>query len=147
MSDLLKIVAFSILLFMFTHCGPNSGTETSTCTPNVIDSGLQLYVSALNTNTYQMQLCAAPGSSKVFTVYGAAAAAALADDGSLNTSLSKREPVHISINGGVTGSSFQITFNSTDNYFAIFQDRSFGSGEYVLDSSNILVHAHRLPGR
>lgn len=131
--------------FILTHCGP--GTSTGNCTPNVIDSGLQLKVTALgsNANAYSFELCApASSSSAVYTVYGGTTESSVSPSGiSINAAWRNQQ-----ITGATSpGNTFQVTFTSSDNYFAIYQDQKQSDGTYALSTTTIMVAPRKIPGR
>lgn len=140
LDQVLKLAALLFVIVLFLHCGVEQSGTTS-CSPNVIDSGLQVSMEAYSagSNTYSVTLCSnSQPSSAVYSVYGAH------DESDVNSQAAIRLANITATNS--SGASFQVTFKSSDNYFAIYQDKNMGS-YYVLDFSQVMVSPHRLPGR
>lgn len=135
-------LALGCSILFFLGCGQqNQSSSATSCTPNVNDTGLQLLVVNLGSNTYSFTLCAPSNPASVYTVYGATDIASL-QTGSINVNASWRQ---MSITGtNSTGKSFQVTFHGSDNAFAIYQDVSNGSGGYNLDSTKPMVSPRAL---
>lgn len=145
---LYKFVILVLAVGLETHCGPGTSgnSQNVACTPNVIDSGLQLFVAPLNpgSNIYAFTLCSqAQTQSGVYSVYGGMDTPSVTD-GTMSLSGAKRV-THIST-ATSPGTSFQVTFKSTDLYFSIYED-SFDGSQYRMNSQTALVSAHPLPGR
>jgi hypothetical protein len=141
---LLGTVLLASTILLLNDCGPGSG-QTGPCVPNIISSGMQLYVKPITSgsNVYTMQLCDDPNPAGVFSVYAGINSSDVTQ-GTIDTAASIRQQ---SITQATSaGSTFQVTFHSSDNYFAIYLDRAFGSG-YVPDSSIMLVDPHSIPFR
>lgn len=122
-------------------CGPNQGSNE--CGANVVDVGMQLKVTALSSNVMKFTLCADIDSSTVYTVYGGTSESSVAQ-ASINVNASWRNPPHITSTTAV-GNSFQVTFQGSDNFFAIYEDVSDGMGGHTLSSATVLVNARELP--
>lgn len=143
------ILAFASLTLLVTRCGPggygNGNNGYSYCTPNVINAGMQLLVQPLvaGSNIYSMTLCSDAAPQAVFTVYGGVSESSVTL-GTINVNAAMRSP-HIS-DALSAGTTFQVTFQSSDNYFAIYQD-VFSGANYVFDASSPMITPHRLPGR
>ena len=123
-----------------TACAPES--SNSSCTPNVIESGYQLKVTALSSTVFSFQFCSTPSPSGVFSVYGANANTTL-DQSFINVNASWRAKQIT--DARTAGATFQVTFNSSDNYFALYLDAPDGMGGYVLSNTTPLVSPHSLP--
>jgi hypothetical protein len=133
---------FILITFFITAAACSQQTENMpACTPNVNDTGLQLSVASLGSNTYSFTLCGSVSKASVFTVYGGTDIASIQSD-SINVNGAWRQKNITGISA--TGQSFQVTFHSSDNTFAIYQDIANGSGGYNLDSTKVLVNARAL---
>jgi hypothetical protein len=128
------------LLVTLNSCAPGGGN--SSCSPNVIEGGYQLKVSALSSTVFSFQLCTTPSTAGVFTVYGATLSGSL-DQGSINVNASWRNKQIT--DARTAGAIFQVTFNASDNYFALYMDHPDGMGGYLLSNTTQLVSPHALP--
>jgi len=139
-----KILALVSALFLFAHCGVNGGNSGMVggapgCSPNVIDSGLQISMEPVSTgsNEYTVTLCAnSQPANAVYSVYGGMNKDDVDATQNQYISSSVRYPNSITATNN-SGSSFQVTFHGSDNFFAIYSDGSFQA----------MVSPHRIPGR
>lgn len=140
-----KILAFAVVLLISSRCGQVNQGGNSGCSPNVIDTGLTMVVTQLGTNTYQFALClqSSPANA-VYTVYGSSDQTSL-EAAQINTQTAWRQAQITGTNSA--GSVFQVTFRSSDNFFAIYQDASNGSGGFTFSTSNSMVRPRSLPNR
>jgi hypothetical protein len=136
----IKILFLISILILFTHCGMDDGTGTRTgsrvgqfggapgCSPNIIDNGLRISMEPIyvGSNDYTVTLCTdAQPSDAIYTFYGGR------DEGSLEVRLA-------GISGTTnSGASFQVSFKSSDTYFAAYLDQN----------GQTMISPHRLPGR
>ena len=149
----LRVALLVLTAALYTHCGPNNGTGTSNnqptaCTPNVIDSGLQLSVTKMGGSTYKFMLCADGQYSNVtYTVYGAPTQGDV-DKPGIDLKSRWREANITASNSA--GNAYQVTFHESDNYFAVYLDDPNARDErnpQGLSSNVTLVSPHRLPDR
>jgi hypothetical protein len=145
----LLIIALAVL----SQCAVNGsngsnqeGTDNVACKPNVIDRGLQLLVVPLtaDSNTFSFTLCSS-GQPKdaVYSVY---AGLTINDVTAGTMHLDAAERLTQVSSSTQAGTAFQVTFASSDSYFAIYQDK-FDGFRYGLDDSRPMVLPHPIPGR
>ncbi len=146
MKTLFKVLGLLTLILTLSYCGQptNNNSASVTCSPNIIDSGLQVQMTPVSpgSNVYGVTLCgSAQPSNAVYSVYGGNAIGDVSQ-GTMNVMAA----IRLANITGVTqpGGSFQVTFKSTDHYFAIYQDSS--SSTLGLDNSQVMVGPHPIPG-
>jgi hypothetical protein len=144
-----RISYFAILiltLFSVNRCGPagSMGDGGSTCTPNVIDSKMSLLVTPLGGNVYSFQTCSSSVQpTATFSVYGGPDSNSISQN-NFNARGAIRNQNISQLNGSTQ--PFQVTFQNSDVYFAIYQDQMTGNGPFLDDSGAPIVSPHRLPG-
>ena len=143
--DMKKLILLFGLTFFITHCGDpaKNGSGSSTCAANVSDTGLRLAVNQIGAGTYSMQLCDAASPPSSVTIYGGPTAQSLAP-GSINTGASYRLMNQLVNSAGET---FQVTFRSSDAFFAIYADTNNPDGTHSLSVNGAMVTPHPLPGK
>ncbi|MCC6276576.1 MAG: hypothetical protein IT289_01530 [Oligoflexia bacterium] len=135
---------FILALLLIMGCGSSEDSTPGTCGATFVDSGMQLSVKPLGSNTYLMELCAPVKPAAVFTVYGAPQSTDL-DPTNINMAASWRLQ---SVQGvSKTGDKFQVQFHSFDRYFAIYKDKDLGGGVYQKDTGQALMSPHALPSQ
>jgi hypothetical protein len=141
--NIFRLIIFITLSYLFVGCGQGgSGANSTGCTPNVTDSGLQLLITNLGSHTYRFQLCAGSNpSNSVYSVYGGTDIPSL-QNGTINLAGAWRQKTITATNSA--GQYFQVTFQSGDQDFAIYQDVSNGNGGFNLDSTKSMVNPRAL---
>ena len=138
----IKILLLISVLFLLTRCGMENGSQNGSapgCSPNVIDSGLQVSMMPLSpgSNEYSVTLCAnSQPADAVYTVYGGRNEDDVDARRNPYITSATRRPSITSTNS--SGNTFQVTFANSDQYFAIYLDQ---------DGFPIMVAPHRIPGR
>lgn len=127
-----KYIIYLSLVFLLISCG---GVEKPAgVTPNFIGNGFAVFVEQTALNTYKFTVTSNEDhKGAIFTVYG------LADEsqvGTFNTAARMRLD-HIS-DAHDAGDTFEVTFNSDDNFFIIYEDALLG-GTFVYNTVKEMV--------
>jgi hypothetical protein len=127
-------LALSFLLAL-THCGnPNPNNVPSGVAPNYVGSGYAVYVEQMALNTYKFTVTSNEDhKGAVFTVYG------LTDSSQITTfnTSTRMRLAHIA-DGNTPGDTFEVTFNSDDTVFIIYEDVVSG-GSFVYDKTKEMI--------
>ncbi len=121
-----------LAISFLASCGSNP--PPTGLTPNFSQNGYSAYVEQMALNTYKFTVVSNTNhKGAVFSVYG------LADEsqiGSFSTSTRMRL-AHVA-DGHQAGNVFEVTFNSDDNVFIIYED-ALVSGSFVFDTSKEII--------
>ena len=129
-----RLLLLAIATMYLTSCGQGSGTGTGDVKANFVGRGYSVRVDQTSVNTYKFTVVenkSFPGT--VFTVYG------LQDESqisSFNTS-SRMRLAHVA-DGHAPGQTFEVTFNSDDSVFIIYED-GISNGSFVYSTLSEMV--------
>jgi len=120
------------LAFIYQGCGPSG--EESVCSANFTGSGLSLFVDHIQDTSYRFTLCEnsqPPGA--VYSIFGVNKESSLS---ALDPTSSARES-HLG-DASDAGDQYQVTFENTDIWFAVYEDEESG-GSFIHSTSNELI--------
>ncbi len=131
-----KLLSLSLILFL-TACGPGIPADSeSGVSPNYIGNGFSVFVEQTGLNTYKFTVVKNEDhKGAIFTVYGLQDVSQI---GNFNPATRKRLE-HVA-DGHTPGDVFEVTFNSDDNVFIIYED-ALVNGSFVYDTTKEMIRA------
>jgi hypothetical protein len=133
MNRLLKLIAVLsslVAALVLSRCG-GKGEGVGTCNATHVGNGVTISMTQIAGNSYKITLCNDIQSRNTYTVYGGIGSSSITP--SMITTASIR--LHPVANARTVGSVYQVEFNSSDTWFAIYLDTNTSQ----IDTTTLLV--------